>query len=92
VGIGSGVSVFLLTRILVSSDWMGFHQLRRTFARYLVLALEFQLAADIIATAIDPDWGQLGRLGAIAAIRTFLNYFLQMEMREETSEGNRGAS
>ncbi|HKZ18391.1 MAG TPA: DUF1622 domain-containing protein [Geobacteraceae bacterium] len=92
VGIGAAVSVFLLTRILATPDWTGFHRLRRTFARYLVLALEFQLAADIVATAVEPDWGQLGRLGAIAAIRTFLNYFLQLEMKDETAEGNSGAS
>jgi uncharacterized membrane protein len=92
VGTGGAVSMFRLVRMLASPGWTGFHRLRRTFSRYLILALEFQLAADIVATAVEPDWGQLGRLGAIAAIRTFLNYFLQKEMKEEAAEGNGGAS
>jgi hypothetical protein len=57
--------------------------LRIGLARYLAVALEFQLAADIIATSVAPGWDQLGRLGAIALIRTFLNYFLGREMAEQ---------
>lgn len=62
----------------------GFGGVRLLLARYLALGLEFQLAADILATAIAPTWDQLGKLAAIAVIRTGLNYFLQREMREET--------
>jgi uncharacterized membrane protein len=53
-----------------------------TFARWLVLALEFELAADIIRTAVSPTWDDIGQLGAIAAIRTFLNFFLERDMKE----------
>ena len=56
---------------------------RRTLARFLVIALELQLAADIIATATHPTFDELLKLGAIAIIRTFLNYFLVLEMRED---------
>ena len=41
-----------------------------------------QLAADIIGTSIAPTWQEVGQLGAIAAIRTFLNYFLEPDMAE----------
>ncbi|BDG74329.1 DUF1622 domain-containing protein [Roseomonas fluvialis] len=58
---------------------------RRGLARVLSLALEFQLAADIVGTAISPDWDQIGKLAAVAAIRTFLNYFLQRELAVEDS-------
>ena len=47
------------------------------------MALEFQLGADIISTAVAPSWDQIGKLGAIAVIRTALNYFLSREMKEE---------
>ena len=50
------------------------------FAGWLVAALTFQLAADIISTSFSPSWDQIGRLGAIAAIRTFLSYFLDREV------------
>ena len=61
----------------------GFNRVRLTLARYLALALEFQLGADILSTAIAPSWEAIGKLGAIAIIRTLLNYFLEREMRAE---------
>jgi uncharacterized membrane protein len=50
------------------------------FARWLVAALTFQLAADIVRTTSAPTWQEIGRLAAIAAIRTFLSYFLDREV------------
>ena len=55
--------------------WLG-------YARWLVVALTFQLAADIIETSISSDWLGIARLGAIAVIRTFLNYFLERDLAE----------
>jgi len=52
----------------------------RGFAGWLVLALEFLLAADILRTAVSPTWNDIGRLAAIAAIRTFLNYSLSHDL------------
>jgi len=48
----------------------------------LALSLEFLLAADIAATAVSPSWDAIARLAAITGIRTFLNFFLQKEVRE----------
>jgi uncharacterized membrane protein len=59
-----------------------FDGVRLTLARYLALALEFQLGADILSTAVAPSWEAIGKLGAIAVIRTALNYFLSREMEE----------
>ena len=53
----------------------------RSFAGWLVLSLEFLLAADILRTAISPTWTDIGQLAAIAAIRTFLNYSLAHDLR-----------
>ena len=53
----------------------------RGFAGWLVLALEFLLAADIFRSAISPTWNDIGQLAAIAAIRTFLNYSLGHDLR-----------
>ena len=52
------------------------------FARWLVAGLTFQLAADIIETANATSWEAIARLGSIAVIRTFLNYFLERDMNE----------
>jgi uncharacterized membrane protein len=52
------------------------------YSRWLIAALTFQLAADIIETSVGANWNDLGRLAAIAVIRTFLDYFLGREVSE----------
>lgn len=49
---------------------------------YLVLALEFFIASDIIRTIITPSWQGLGILGAIVVIRTILSYFLTKDIKK----------
>lgn len=62
------------------------------YARWLVAALTFQLAADIVETSIRTDWQSIGRLGAVAMIRTFLNYFLERDLGElQARDGERPA-
>jgi uncharacterized membrane protein len=57
--------------------------IRLSFGAWLASALEFQLGADILSTTISPTFQALGQLGAIAVIRTFLNYFLNKELEIE---------
>jgi uncharacterized membrane protein len=52
------------------------------YGRALVAGLTFQLAADIIDTSITTDWEAVGRIAAIAVIRTFLNYFLERDLAD----------
>jgi len=59
---------------------------RLLLGRFLALGLEFQLAGDILRTAVAPTFSQIGQLAAIAAIRTVLNFFLRREIREEREE------
>jgi uncharacterized membrane protein len=77
---------WLLVKALAKQQTADFTAIRLALARYLALALEFQLGADILSTAIAPSWEQIGKLGAIAIIRTALNYFLSREMREERQQ------
>ena len=60
------------------------------FDRWLVAALTFLLSADIIGTALAPTWQEIGQVGAIAVIRTFLNYFLGRDL-DELAEPNSGS-
>jgi len=62
-----------------------FAQLRLDLGRFLVLGLEFQLAADILRTAVAPNFTELAQLATVAAIRTALNFFLGIEIKEETA-------
>ena len=52
------------------------------FGVWLLLGLQFALAADIIDSLISPSWNDIGQLAAIAVIRTFLNYFLERDLSE----------
>lgn len=63
-----------------------FVRVRLGLGRYLTLGLEFQLASDVLSTAIAPSFSEIGKLAAIAAIRTALNYFLGKEIAEERAE------
>jgi uncharacterized membrane protein len=58
----------------------------RRFGVWLLLGLEFELAADIIETVISPQWIDIAQLGAIAVIRTFLNYFLEKDLEASVRE------
>jgi uncharacterized membrane protein len=60
--------------------------LRLRLARWLAVALEFELAADILRTAIAPTWDEIGKLAAIATIRTLLNYFLEKEIQRAAKQ------
>jgi uncharacterized membrane protein len=61
------------------------------FARWLILGLEFMLAADIVRTVIAPTWVEIGQLAAIAVIRTFLNFFLERDLESAGKAGWEGA-
>lgn len=84
VGVGYAIVGMVSAHIHQRVD--SFRTIRLRFSRYLSLALEFQLAADILSTAIAPTFDELGRLAIVAVIRTGLNFFLSKEMKEEREE------
>ena len=65
------------------------------FATWILLALEFALAADLVRTAVAPTWDDISKLAVIATIRTMLNYFLAKDIAEfeqaRQSGGNQSA-
>jgi uncharacterized membrane protein len=71
------------------SSSITFADFRIRFGAWLLLALEFQLAADIVNTTVAPSFEALAKLGAIAVIRTFLNYFLNRELTEALASKKR---
>jgi uncharacterized membrane protein len=69
---------------LRTRDPEAFVPVRLGLGRFLALGLEFQLASDILRTAVAPSFEELGKLAAVATIRTGLNFFLAREIREES--------
>jgi uncharacterized membrane protein len=87
IAIGVAVAVVMLVRAI--SHGVASHRFVRTrlaLGSFLVLGLEFQLAADIMKTAVAPSFTEIGQLAAIAGIRTMLNYFLTKEIAGERAE------
>jgi uncharacterized membrane protein len=89
IALGVLMALLELARGVLSRRGQGFIAVRLLLARYLTLALELQLAADILSTSIAPTWDRIGKLAAIAVIRTALNYFLEREIRTERVEAHR---
>jgi uncharacterized membrane protein len=83
----AGVIMALVTTIENRKHFPVDHPLhtrfRMVFGGWLVVALEFQLASHIVSSIISPSTQHLIELGAIALIRTFLNYFLNRELKDE---------
>ena len=67
----------------------GFSRARLALGRFLAMGLEFQLASDLLQTAIAPTFEEIGKLAAVAAIRTALNFFLAREIQAEREEMHR---
>lgn len=86
--IGAIEAVWQLLRAIVRRQ--ASHGVRRaawlSLARWLLLGLEFMLAADIVRSVIAPSWDDIGRLASIALIRTFLNYFLERDLENAARE------
>ncbi|MCH9736297.1 MAG: DUF1622 domain-containing protein [Actinomycetia bacterium] len=87
--IGAIVAIVKFTVALTQRNINQFSAVRLSLARFLVLGLEFQLAADVLRTAISPSFEEIGKLAAIATIRTVLNYFLNHEIAQEQREIDR---
>jgi uncharacterized membrane protein len=79
---GAGEAFLALLRLLLRPS--ASHGVRKAiwqrFGTWLLLGLEFELAADIIGSVISPTWQDIGQLAAIAVIRTFLNFFLERDL------------
>jgi len=91
VACGAGAAFLRLITLASRSEWQPGSRkaIWRDFGIWLVLGLEFELAADIVKSVVTPTWLELGQLAAIAVIRTFLNYFLEKDLEgaREVSAG-----
>jgi uncharacterized membrane protein len=78
------IEAFLIgaNSLLSRAESKRFREIWRRYARWLIAGLTFLLAADVVDTAIAPTWDDIGKLSAIAAIRTALNFFLERDIRE----------
>ena len=83
-----GAAKLFIRRILSASSK---EEIRLRLGMWLSLALEFEIAADILRTTIAPGWDQIGKLAAIVVLRTVLNYFLQTEINRAALRDKKAA-
>jgi len=60
--------------------------IREHLGYYLLLALEFLIAVDVIETLLHPDWKQLGILAGLVVLRTVMSFSLHWELKEIEKE------
>jgi len=84
LAIGSVRAVIAVVRCLSKGEGLapGIREIWLHYAAWILLALEFALAADLIDTVVAPSWREIGQLGAIAGIRIALGYFLGRDVGE----------
>jgi uncharacterized membrane protein len=82
VTFGAGQALVLVVAAIVQgeADATRGREIWLKFATWILLALEFALAADLVRTAVAPTWDDIGKLAVIATIRTMLNYFLAKDI------------
>lgn len=89
-----GAIIIVVGAIVAFAQWVirelrprerSYENVRLRLGRHLALGLEFLLGADILTTAVSPSWDDIGKLAAIAGIRTALNYFLTREIEAEAA-------
>jgi uncharacterized membrane protein len=87
--ISAAVIGFALIKLIVTyfssfsakRNMLSAEEARVKFGSSVAMALELLLGADVLATAVAPSWDDIGKLAAIATIRTILNYFLERELK-----------
>lgn len=91
IGIAVIKTMSLFAKNIFSAD-RNFSQeeIRVKFGSNVAISLELLLGADVLSTAVAPSWDDIGKLAAIAILRTALNYFLEKELKHmrSNSSGN----
>ncbi len=86
------LSAVVATAVTRGASEMQGREIWLIFATWILLGLEFALAADLVRTAVAPTWDDISKLAVIATIRTMLNYFLAKDIAEFDSVRESGGN
>jgi uncharacterized membrane protein len=87
IGIAVLFAVKTYVMAFVKGSAISQRDIRIKFGSSVAVALELLLGADVIATAVAPTWDEIGKLAAIATIRTALNFFLERDLKLACKDG-----
>lgn len=85
ITLGAVRSVYQLFMLIFHKEF-DTNQIRLQFGDSIILGLEFMVGADILGSLVAPDYYNLGLLAIIVVIRTFLSYFLRLELKGLTPQ------
>jgi len=91
VAVVRGLVIYVVDLVRRRGEPVPTETIRLSLSRALALALEFQLGADILGTALEPSLQDLLTLGAIVVLRTVLNYFIGREIKEAAERDAQGS-
>lgn len=82
VGYGGAVTFYrIIIKSLLGQRFQGdYARARIDLGRTLAVALEFELGADLLQTAISPTWNHIGIVAAIIVLRSVLNFVLERDI------------
>ncbi len=88
VVLGVAQAIVRYFRSFLTQDPLHMAGLRLQLGQSMVMGLEFQVAADILKTALSPSWNDIALLTALIGVRTVLNYMLERELAVLASSGS----
>ena len=81
LGIMMAIGMVLFWRLFGKPNGSRYTTFRHVMGRGLLIGLEVLVAADVIKTvALEPNFANLGALGLLVIIRTFLSWSLTLEL------------
>ena len=80
IGVLKSLKIYLTLELSKNTRHLDIDTVRYKLGTYLLLGLEFLVAADILETVFTPTLERIGILWGIVIIRTILNFFLNKEL------------
>ncbi len=88
IGITKALIIYVKDILLEKKSYEALQESRLEVGHAFSLGLAFLIGASILKTIIAPTWDDIGKLAAIIAIRTALNYFLLRDVKDIFNKKN----
>ncbi|MEJ2648414.1 MAG: DUF1622 domain-containing protein [Sedimentisphaerales bacterium] len=88
MGISKALIIYVKDIMVATKSYEALQESRLEIGHAFSLGLAFLIGASILKTIIAPTWDDIGKLAAIIAIRTALNFFLLRDVQDIFSKKN----
>jgi uncharacterized membrane protein len=88
MGISKALIIYVKDIMIATKSYEALQESRLEIGHAFSLGLAFLIGASILKTIIAPTWDDIGKLAAIIAIRTGLNFFLLRDVQDIFSKKN----